>query len=85
MTLKTHLVEHPNGTIAVADIEPDQILDRAVAARLRSRLSAILGGMPALLRYKDGEDLYVLSGDAHLHRYGVDPIIDVLPSIEVNV
>jgi hypothetical protein len=84
MKLQTHLVEHPNGTIAVADVEPQVAADRAMTASLRRRLSASLGGMPALLRCKLG-DTFVLSGEEHLYRYGVDPVVDVLPVIEIDI
>jgi len=84
MKLKAHLIEHPNGSIAVADVEPQVAADKAMTASLRRRLSARLGGIPALLRCRLG-DTFVLSGEEHLFRYGVDPVVDVLPVIEIDL
>lgn len=77
--MKTYLVEHPNGTVAVADLSPQQIVDKAIVARLRRQL----GGMEALLRCKLSEDTYTLVGPPHLLRFGVDPGLETMPSIEV--
>ena len=84
MIVKTHFVEHPNGIIAVADIEPQQAMDQTVAASLGRRLSAKLGGLPALLRCRIGSAFF-FHGDASLYRYGVDPMIDALPIVEIDV
>lgn len=84
MLLDTRLIESPNGSIAVADVQPQLLMDKALAPRLRRRLSNVLGGMPALLRCQLG-NTFVLDCEPHLRRYGVDPILDVLPTIKIEV
>lgn len=84
MPLKTRVIEGPNGSIAVADVEPEQVMDKTTARTLRRGLSNALGGIPALLRCRLGET-FVLDGEDHLYRYGVDPLLDVLPVLTVDV
>jgi hypothetical protein len=83
--MKTYLVEHANGTVAVADLSPQQIADNATAARLSRRLTIRLGGMPALLRCRLGENTYILVGPPHLRRFGVEPALETMPSVEVDI
>jgi hypothetical protein len=84
MILDTRLIESPNGSIAVADVQPLLVMDKALAPHLRGRLSNALGGMPALLRCQLGS-VFMLDCEPHLRRYGVDPILDVLPAIKIEV
>lgn len=84
MSIDARVIEGPNGSIAVADVQPQQVMDKAMAARLLRRLSTALGGMPALLRCRLG-DTFVFHGECHLYRYGVDPILDVLPVVKIDV
>jgi hypothetical protein len=84
MLCKVHLVEHANGTVAVADIEPGIAADQPSATSLRRRLSGRLGGMETLLRCRLG-NVFILSGNEHLYRYGVDPIVEVMPTLDIDV
>jgi hypothetical protein len=84
MSLETRLIEGPNGPIAVADVQPEQVMDKALARRLRRGLSMALGGTPALLRCRLG-DTFVLDGEEDLFRYGVDPVLKVLPVTKIDV
>jgi hypothetical protein len=84
MLLDIRFVDSPNGSIAVADVQPQLVMDKALAPRLCRRLSDALGGMPALLRCQLG-DTFVLACEPHLRRYGVDPILDTLQPVKVEL
>jgi hypothetical protein len=77
-------VETPNTPILVVDIEPQLMMNELSATKLRKRLSGRLGGMPVLLRCQIGDSFW-FNGERNLWRYAVDPIVDVLPSVAVNV
>lgn len=84
MSLNARVIEGPNGAIAVADVSPEQVTDEKTARRLLRRLSMALGGSDAVLRCKRGDAL-MLEGERHLYRYAVDPMLEVLPIVTVNV
>jgi hypothetical protein len=84
MPLTARVIDGPNGIIAVADVSPEQVADQNAARRLLRRLSMALGGAEAVLRCKRG-NAFVLEGEGHLYRYAVDPMLDVLPTVTVNV
>ncbi len=84
MPLTARVIDGPNGMIAVADVSPEQVTDQKAARRLLKRLSMALGGAEAVLRCKRGST-FILEGECHLYRYAVDPILDVLPTVTVNV
>ena len=84
MPLRARFIDGPNGPIVVVDVEPQQLADDLAAARFRSDASRALGGAPVLLRCQLGETLAV-SGEPHLYRYGVDPVVDVLPVVSLNL
>jgi hypothetical protein len=77
-------VETPNATIMVMDIEPQLMMNELVATKFRKRLSATHGGIPVLLRCQVG-DAFFFNGDRSLWRYGIDPIIDALPSVVIDL
>jgi hypothetical protein len=41
--------------------------------------------MPALLRCRLGENTYILVGPPHLRRFGVEPALETMPSVEVDI
>ncbi|HTC58736.1 MAG TPA: hypothetical protein VK691_01305 [Solirubrobacteraceae bacterium] len=84
MPLTTRVIDGPNGMIAVADVSPEQVTDEKTARRLLRRLSMALGDAEAVLCCKRG-NAFMLEGEPHLYRYAVDPILDVLPTVTVNV
>jgi hypothetical protein len=84
MPMIARVIEGPNGAIAVADVSPEQVSDERTARRLLTRLSLALGGSEAVLRCKRG-GTFMLEGEHHLYPYAVDPILDVLPTVIVNV
>lgn len=84
MEFHTRFIESPNGPVVIADAQPQVLLDEKLATRVRKHLSTTLGGMPALLRCRLG-DTFVLSGGKHLHRYGVDPILEALPLVRISI
>jgi hypothetical protein len=84
MPLITRVINGPNGAIAVADVSPEQVTDQKAARRLLGRLSMALGGAEAVLRCRRGST-FMLEGEGHLYRYAVDPVLDVLPTVTVNV
>ena len=77
-------VETPNTTILVVDIEPQLMMNELLATKLRKRLSGRLGGMPVLLRCQVG-GAFFFNGDRSLWRYGIDPVVDALPSVAIDV
>jgi hypothetical protein len=77
-------IESPNGPVVVADAQPQVLMDQKLAVSLCNRLSTTLGGMPALLRCRLG-DTFVLSGSEHLRHYGVDPILEALPLVRIDI
>jgi hypothetical protein len=84
MTVRARFLEGPNEAIVIVDVEPHQLADTRAAARFCAEASKALGGAPVLLRCQLG-DTVAVSGDRHLHRYGLDPIIDALPVVNVNL
>jgi hypothetical protein len=80
----TRYVETPNATILVVDIEPQLMMNERLATKFRKRLSATRGGMPVLLRCQVGEAFF-FNGDRSLWRYGIDPVVDALPSVAIEV
>jgi hypothetical protein len=84
MSLTTRVIDGPNGMIAVADVSPEQVTDEKTARAMLRRLSMALGGADAVLRCKRG-NAFVLEGEPHLYRYAVEPVLDVLPTVTVNV
>jgi hypothetical protein len=77
-------VETPNTAILIVDIEPQLMMDELLATKLRKRLTGRLGGIPVLLRCRIGNSFW-FNGDRNLWRYGVDPVVDVLPSAAIDV
>ena len=84
MALVTRVIDGPNGMIAVADVSPEQVTDQKAARSLLKRLSRALGGAEAVLRCRRGST-FMLQGECHLYRYAVDPTLDVLPTVTVNL
>jgi hypothetical protein len=84
MQTTLRFIETPNGPIAVADITPQLLIDEVAATRLRERLTRTLGEIPVLLRCRIGKSLS-FSGDPNLQRYAVDPMIDVLPAVRIDL
>ena len=75
-------LDTPNGPIVIADVSPQQLRDEISARLLRKSLSRTLGGAPVLLRCHAG-NTFAFSGDPNLQRYAVDPMLEVLPTVEI--
>jgi hypothetical protein len=80
----TRYVETPNATILIVDIEPQLMMDELSATKVRKRLSRTRGGMPVLLRCEIG-GAFFFNGDRGLWRYGIDPVVDALPSVLIDL
>jgi hypothetical protein len=77
-------VETPNTTIMVVDIEPQLMMDKLLATKVRKRLSGRYGGMPVLLRCEVA-GAFFFNGERHLWRYGIDQVIDALPAVMIDL
>ena len=84
MPIEARMVEGPNGAIAVADVQLGQMMDKAVARRLRRRLSMTLGGTDAVLRCLHG-DAVMVDGNDRLSRYALDPMLGTLPAFTIDI
>jgi hypothetical protein len=77
-------IETPNGPVVVADTEPQLMMDDVAARRLRTRLSRALGNAPVLLRCQIGSSVS-FNGDPGLQRHAVDPMVDAMPSVGIEL
>jgi hypothetical protein len=77
-------LEGPNGAIAIADVEAAVLADELAAKRLQRSITRGLGGVAVVLRARAG-GTFTLGGDASLWRYAVDPAIDALPPVDINL
>jgi hypothetical protein len=84
MLQTARFLETPNGPIVVVDLPRQMLKDEASATRLRRRLSRALGEMPVVLRCKtDGSVAF--NSDLNLQRYAVDPMMDALPAVRIEL
>jgi hypothetical protein len=77
-------IDTPNGPIVVADAEPKVLGDEIYARKLRQSLCRALGNIPVLLRSQAGGS-FSFNGDASLRRYAVDPTVDAMPAVGVDL
>ncbi len=82
--LTVRFIETPNGPIVISDTPPQLLMDEIAATRLRKRLCRNLGDIPVLLRCRIGSSIS-FNGDPNLQRYAVDPVIDVLPVVGIDL
>jgi hypothetical protein len=84
MVLYAHFFESPNGPVVIAKAEPLTLMDSALADRIHRILTNRLGGMPVVLRCQL-HDTFLLRGDRSLYRYAVDPAVDMLPLVRLDL
>jgi len=77
-------VDTPNGPLVVADAEPALLMNEVSARRLRRDLSRALGETPVLLRCQIGSS-WSFAGDPSLCRYAVDPLLETLPRVSLDI
>jgi hypothetical protein len=82
--MQPRFVETPNTPILVVDIEPQLMMNELSMTKLGRRLSARLGGMPVVLRCQIGGSFW-FSGERSLWRYAIDPVVDVLPPVAIDL
>ncbi len=84
MLTNVRFVETPNGPVVIADVGALVLLDEIGARRLRQRLSRGLGNARVLLRCPLNNSI-AFSGDPNLRRYAVDPVVDSLPVVGIDL
>jgi hypothetical protein len=82
--MQAHFLDTPNGSVVVIDVRLPLLQDEVAAARLRRHISLRLGEQPVLLRCRHGNS-FTFNGDPNLRRYAVDPAIDALPVVDIDL
>jgi hypothetical protein len=82
--LQVRFFEGPNGAIVILDVTHQAVSNEIGATKLRGRLSRELGGCPVLLRCRIAGALCA-SGEPSLLRYALDPMIDALPLVGLDL
>jgi hypothetical protein len=82
--LEARFMDTPTGTLVVVDMTPGLLTDEIASRRFRLTLSRALGDISVILRSRVGESLQ-FSCDPSLRRYAVDPMVDALPVVGVDL
>lgn len=77
------LLSTPNGPVVIAHVAPALLADELLARRMRRRLAGMLGGLPVVLRCRDGQAVAVCGDDDAACRHATSPEVDFLAILEV--
>ena len=84
MRHRVSFLETGQGTIAIVHVEPQQLVDEIACRRQRRAIGRALAGMDVILRCRLG-DAVSCHADAHLRHHALEPEVDYLPVVALEI